>query len=259
MTDIHRYVVRRYAQSFPMIPATLGDCCCCDAEVPISSPSASTVAAPAGDAPALAPDTPSAAAPAAATSCAPRGGVGVAVAHTNNGDAVDTARDSSGETLARCIPENPSLASVAYALSCAFFAYGAAGGVVAFVTQPAERNIMDQRLIEHALWENHGVRSIRVTLASLATGAVLRPSDGALMYPAEGSCASEAKDVEVGRSRGVEGVEVGAASRELDEISVVYYRCGYTPDDHPTEAGELERSGFLLLTVLGGVNVACIS
>lgn len=85
--------------------------------------------------------------------------------------------------------------------------------VVAFVVQPRERNVMDQRLLEYALWAGHRVRAVRVTLAELRANGALRQSDGALTL-----------------RRGTGGAEV-------DEVAVVYYRCGYTPDDYPTETG----------------------
>ena len=140
-----------------------------------------------------------------------------------------------GAAAAEYVPELPSndaTSAVAAALAAAVEAYAArppaasrdtraangSDAVVAFIVQPRERNVMDQRLLEYALWEGHGVRAVRVTLAELRVCAELRPSDGALMLRAPGG---------------------GGA----DEVAVVYYRCGYTPDDYPTEAGESCCSG----------------
>lgn len=39
---------------------------------------------------------------------------------------------------------------------------------VIMIVQPGERNIMDQKLLEVALWENHGVPLKRITLAEVA-------------------------------------------------------------------------------------------
>ena len=36
------------------------------------------------------------------------------------------------------------------------------------VVQPGERNVFDQRLIAQRLWDAHGVRTTRATLAEIA-------------------------------------------------------------------------------------------
>jgi len=82
-----------------------------------------------------------------------------------------------------------------------------------FVVQPGERNVADQRLLELALWERHGVQAVRCTLAELAAGAQLR--DG----PAHPN----------GSPRPC--LWVGGR-----EVAVAYFRAGYSPDDYPTEA-----------------------
>jgi glutathione synthetase len=87
---------------------------------------------------------------------------------------------------------------------------------VLFVVQPDERNIMDQRLIELELWDKFGVRARRTTLKEISATASLH--DYALMVP---------------------GDEAGV----LHEISVVYYRAGYSPVDYPSD---VEWSGRAL-------------
>lgn len=54
-----------------------------------------------------------------------------------------------------------------------FRRYGLAPGegVVAFVVQPGERNVVDQRWLEMKLWMDHGVRVKRVTLAQIQSSA----------------------------------------------------------------------------------------
>jgi hypothetical protein len=42
--------------------------------------------------------------------------------------------------------------------------------VVAFIVQPGERNVIDQRLIEFGLLTGHGVKSVRVTLEEVCVG-----------------------------------------------------------------------------------------
>ena len=95
--------------------------------------------------------------------------------------------------------------------------------VVLFVVQPAERNVHDQRALEHELWRAHGIAVRRLGLAELgraacaATPATLTPHAAAsappllLAAPAAGAGACQ-------------------------EVSVVYYRAGYTPADYPSEA-----------------------
>jgi hypothetical protein len=61
-----------------------------------------------------------------------------------------------------------------------------------------------------ALWERHGIRTLRRSLAELAGGAELGAGG----------------DLRVGGAR----------------IAVVYFRAGYSPDDYPTEAEWRARS-----------------
>ena len=77
--------------------------------------------------------------------------------------------------------------------------------VILFVVQPNERNSFDQRLLEYELWETHGIRSIRKSLCDIAE----------------------------------QGSLVGDADRRLvvdhSEVSIVYFRAGYTPLDYPSQ------------------------
>lgn len=74
--------------------------------------------------------------------------------------------------------------------------------IVLFVVQPNERNCFDQRLLEYALLENHKIRSRRITL-------------------------EEVKDKVTTKG---DKVFLGE-----NEISVVYYRSGYSPGDYEKE------------------------
>lgn len=123
------------------------------------------------------------------------------------------------------LPDNAALKLLPDALGAAHAAYAAqaaaaaplAGGapppVALFVVQPGERNVADQRLLELALWERHGVQTLRCTLAEVAAGAELRDGPGGA----------------AGASRPC--LWVGGR-----EVAVVYFRAGYGPDDYPTEA-----------------------
>ena len=73
---------------------------------------------------------------------------------------------------------------------------------VAMVVQPGERNQMDQRMLEHGLWEGHGVDLRRVTLLDV------EENDGRLIF-GEGD--------------------------DKWEASVVYFRAGYAPDDYASD------------------------
>jgi len=102
--------------------------------------------------------------------------------------------------LASFLPENDTLRVVPAALAQAHHAYGSKTATVLFVVQDGERNFADQRWIEYALFEQHGVPVIRKTLTELH---------------------AEASMDSAGRLR------LGA-----EEISVVYFRSGYSPDDY---------------------------
>lgn len=43
----------------------------------------------------------------------------------------------------------------------------APGGVMVMVVQPGERNAYDQQWLQTRLWERHGVRTLRRTLAQV--------------------------------------------------------------------------------------------
>ncbi|PWA02999.1 hypothetical protein BB558_000837 [Smittium angustum] len=107
------------------------------------------------------------------------------------------------------LPENDSLTSFADGLASAFKAYGNPNAVVLIVGQHKERNVYDQQWIELQLWERH---SIKLTVRShqelnetgyLGTGT----NDNGKLFIDDGQ-----------------------------EVAVVYYRSGYTPDDYNSEA-----------------------
>lgn len=116
------------------------------------------------------------------------------------------------------LPENASELGVAGALAAAHKEYllqrkrstdsisttGALGVAVLMVVQPAERNVIDQRGIEHALWSEHRVPLIRMSLDEIETRGELHGQQRRLR---------------------IDGTEV----------SVVYFRAGYTPNDFPSE------------------------
>ena len=84
------------------------------------------------------------------------------------------------------LPPNWSCAEIAAAIAHAHAAYLAARGapsgvaVVLMVVQPNERNVIDQRGVEHQLWAAHGVPLRRATLAEVAREGRLDGSSKAL-------------------------------------------------------------------------------
>lgn len=80
---------------------------------------------------------------------------------------------------------------------------------ILFVVQPNERNIFDQRPLEYELLETHGIRVIRRTLDQLHCEARLEGEDRRLL------------------------IQTNTKSKPI-EISVVYFRAGYTPTDYPS-------------------------
>jgi len=102
------------------------------------------------------------------------------------------------------IPFNESFLSLANGIAKAHELYGVKDAVVLMIVQPLERNAFDQRWIEYNLFEKHGVKLIRKSLAEIEKEATLEGPDKKLMINGQ-------------------------------EISVAYYRAGYTPNDYPSD------------------------
>lgn len=101
------------------------------------------------------------------------------------------------------LPANPALVNIADALAEGVKAHGAEGGVVLMVVQPGEKNAYDQQWLQLALWERHGVRTLRATLRQIAEEGQVDSNGGLRLW---------------GR-----------------RVAVVYYRAGYTPNDYLSE------------------------
>jgi len=112
---------------------------------------------------------------------------------------------ASGKELLQGLPENDALQKIPAAMAWANRAYSVPGSVVLFVVQEGEKNFADQRWLEYALWEQHGVSVIRRSLAEIHSEAWMDSSTGKL-------CLADL------------------------EVSVVYFRAGYSPDDYSSEA-----------------------
>ena len=81
---------------------------------------------------------------------------------------------------------------------------------VVFVVQPNEKNAFDQRHLEYELLATHGVRVVRLTLKQLAQRATVAPAPSFALT-------------------------VDAGTPHAFQVSVAYFRAGYSPDDYPTE------------------------
>lgn len=104
------------------------------------------------------------------------------------------------------VPISDSLKLISKGLATMHSAYGCAESVILFVVQPDEVNIMDQRLIEYELFRKYGILCVRATLEQVTRKTTIGDRNRLIFIPL--------------------GVEV----------SVVYYRTGYGPNDYPTES-----------------------
>ena len=108
------------------------------------------------------------------------------------------------------IPINIALNEIADGLAAGHRAFLSQTGLhnqdcyVAMIVQPGERNFSDQRLLQFQLWANHRIRCNRFTLKEVEENGSLMMNDNVLLI-------------------------------NDHMISVVYFRAGYSPDDHPTQ------------------------
>lgn len=83
--------------------------------------------------------------------------------------------------------------------------------VILFVVQPKERNAFDQRALEHEIEDKHGINVMRMSLDDLQTKATVHGTDRKLFVQSP-----------------LHFTPV--------EVSVVYFRSGYGPDDYRSDA-----------------------
>jgi len=107
------------------------------------------------------------------------------------------------------IPENTALVKLAYSMNIAHMRYISrhnvlsSSSVILFVVQEGETNTIDQRLIEYTLLAEHSIKVIRLSLKEINLNVKI-DDNKALFF-------------------------------EDEEISLVYFRAGYTPNDYPTK------------------------
>lgn len=103
------------------------------------------------------------------------------------------------------IPNNNALESLAYAIAMARDCYvektSVVDSIVVLVVQPGERNFADQRLLHFQLLKSHSIKCVRASLEELYIDGHLDETTKKFSYKGQ-------------------------------EVSVVYYRAGYTPDDY---------------------------
>lgn len=106
------------------------------------------------------------------------------------------------------IPVSDSVSKLASGIAKGDFFYNnetaASKTVVLFIVQEGERNCFDQRHIEYALLNNHGIKSYRLSLEQVQNKTTV---NGGKLYIAA----------------------------TMDEVSVVYYRSGYGPSDYESD------------------------
>lgn len=117
------------------------------------------------------------------------------------------------------LPPNDTINGLSRGLAEAHRAYGVSNAHILIVVQPDERNVFDQRLLEYQLFESHGIHVSRRTFTELGTTASISPSRALLVSPAS----PKPNETSV-------------------EISVVYYRTGYSPVDYASPADYATRA-----------------
>ena len=98
--------------------------------------------------------------------------------------------------------------------------------VILFVVQPNETNTVDQRMMEFALWENHEIPVVRMSLGEIHKRVSLDEMSGRLTIENdnENSC--------------------GGGGGAVQEVAVVYFRAGYAPTDYPSGYNTADGSGI---------------
>lgn len=112
-------------------------------------------------------------------------------------------------------PSNYTIPAMAAGIADGHSTYGVPTAWVLFIVSEKENNIFDQRWLEYALVQDHGIRVVRKTYDELITDASLSPERKLLVRT--------------------------ALSTDPVEISVVYFRAGWSPDSFPKEEHFLAR------------------
>ncbi|EMR08531.1 glutathione synthetase [Pneumocystis murina B123] len=115
-------------------------------------------------------------------------------------------------------PKNDSIKLLTEGLANANRLYGEKNTKILFIVEPHDSFILDQRCLEYELFQVHGIQAYRVFLHSILDFIELRQNDKALLFKSPNS--------------------------KIEEISVVYFRTGYSPNHYPSS---IEWSARLLI------------
>ncbi|KAL8287348.1 hypothetical protein RQP46_003800 [Phenoliferia psychrophenolica] len=119
------------------------------------------------------------------------------------------------------LPINKALVGLAAGLAAGHKAYASPNAKILMVVQDAERNAFDQRALDWELQETHNIGVLRIPFSTLHLHASLSPTTSALLISSHPSLPS--------------------SFTTPIEISVVYYRAGYTPTDYPSSTSWATR------------------
>ena len=97
--------------------------------------------------------------------------------------------------------------------------------VILFVVQPNETNTVDQRLLEFALWDNHEIPVVRMSLGEIHSRVVFDEVSGRLTIQNNNDGS-------------------GSGCTVVQEVAVVYFRAGYAPTDYPSGYNMSDGSGI---------------
>ena len=140
--------------------------------------------------------------------------------------------DTDEQQQQRGVPQSPAMKCLPAAISIAYDRYcqqriaaddstSSTQPIVLFVVQPNETNTVDQRLLEFALWENHKIPVVRMSLAEIYEKVSLDETTGRLTF-----------DNNHDSSSGSSSSSSGSSIKQ--EVAVVYFRAGYAPTDYPS-------------------------
>lgn len=129
--------------------------------------------------------------------------------------AVDAYPSSTASVIkADALRQSKSATSLARGLATAHKAYGSSTTsrplCVLFVVQDPERNVFDQRHLEYALLEENDVRSFRLPFGETLSHTQLDANRTLVFTPPSSPSTSY-------------------------EVTTIYFRAGYSPDDYPKE------------------------
>jgi glutathione synthetase len=155
--------------------------------------------------------------------------------------SIDAYPSSSNSTVHKdSLQQSKSIPSLAAGLAAAHSAYGSSKAslplCVIFLVQDPERNVFDQRHLEYALSSNHNVRVFRLPFGQILAHTKVGEDRTLLYYPPY-------------------------SSDTPYEVSTVYFRAGYSPDEYHGEEDwkarlHIERSSAIkcpsVLTQLAG-------